>query len=75
MVERRTHESRMTPLGRPPRLALVGCSWFARAAHLPALDRLSREGLVEVVALCSRSPESLAQARNLAFTSPRCCVG
>ena len=52
-------------LGRPPRIALVGCSWFARAAHLPALARLSHEGLVEVAALCSRSQESLAEARKL----------
>lgn len=51
--------------GRKPRIAVVGCSWFARAAHLPALKLLSEEGLIEVVALCSRTEESLISARNL----------
>jgi predicted dehydrogenase len=46
----------------PPRAALVGCGWFANAAHIPALRRLERNGLVELVALCSRSEESLSRA-------------
>ena len=49
----------------PPRIAVVGCSWFARAAHLPALRQLEAEGLVEIVALCSRSNESLAIGQQL----------
>lgn len=51
--------------GRKPRIAVVGCSWFARAAHLPALQRLSEEGLVDIVALCSRTQESLSSAQKL----------
>lgn len=49
-------------IGRPPKLALVGCSWFARAAHLPALRKLTDEGIVDVVALCSRTDDSLSKA-------------
>jgi predicted dehydrogenase len=41
---------------------VVGCGWFACEAHIPALLRLEREGFVEVVALCSRSEESLSRA-------------
>jgi predicted dehydrogenase/FAD/FMN-containing dehydrogenase len=52
-------------VGRKPRIAVVGCSWFARAAHLPALQRLSDEGLVEIAALCSRTHESLSNAQML----------
>ncbi len=49
-----------------PRLALVGCGWFARLAHLPALRRLENQGLLEIAALCSRSGDSLNQtARQL----------
>jgi L-gulono-1,4-lactone dehydrogenase len=48
--------------GGPPRLALVGCGWFACEAHIPALQRLERERLVQVVALCSRSEQSLERA-------------
>lgn len=44
---------------------MVGCSWFAREAHLPALRQLSDEGLVDVVALCSRTQQSLSQAQAL----------
>ncbi len=51
--------------GRPPRIALVGCGWFARAAHLPALVKLSQEGLVEIVAICSLSTDSLAVAQKI----------
>jgi predicted dehydrogenase len=46
----------------PPRAAVVGCGWFANAVHIPALRRLEKEGSVELVALCSRSEESLARA-------------
>jgi predicted dehydrogenase/FAD/FMN-containing dehydrogenase len=50
------------PSNPRPRLALVGCGWFACESHIPALQRLERDGLVEVVALCSRSAESLSRA-------------
>lgn len=50
---------------RPPRIALVGCSWFARVAHLPALQKLSDEGLVELVALCSLTNESIIEAKKI----------
>jgi predicted dehydrogenase/FAD/FMN-containing dehydrogenase len=50
------------PPSQPSRLALVGCGWFACEAHIPALLQLEREGLVEVVALCARSTDSLARA-------------
>ena len=46
----------------PPRLALVGCGGFAVGVHLPALRKLETAGLVKLVALCSRSHESLARA-------------
>jgi L-gulono-1,4-lactone dehydrogenase len=45
-----------------PRLALVGCGWFASEAHIPALQQLEGEGFVEVTALCSRSETSLSRA-------------
>jgi predicted dehydrogenase len=48
-----------------PRLAIIGCSWFARAAHIPALLKLSEEGLVEIVALCSRTHNSLEAAKKI----------
>src|ERR1043166_3298533 len=38
-----------------PRLALVGCGWFACEAHIPVVQQQERDGLVELVALCSRS--------------------
>jgi L-gulono-1,4-lactone dehydrogenase len=44
------------------RLALVGCGWFACEAHIPALQQLERDGLIELVAMCSRSDESLSRA-------------
>jgi predicted dehydrogenase len=50
------------PTNVRPRLALVGCGWFACQAHIPALKRLEQEGFVELVALCSRSEESLSRA-------------
>ena len=57
--------------GRPPRIAVIGCSWFTKAAHLPALRQLAAEGLVEVVALCSRTEASLAAAQQvLGFAVP-----
>ncbi len=45
-----------------PRVALVGCGWFASEAHIPALQRLDEDGRIEVVAICSRSQTSLARA-------------
>jgi predicted dehydrogenase len=48
-----------------PRVALVGCGAFACAAHIPALRRLEKEGHIELVALCSRSEESLSCASKL----------
>lgn len=39
------------------RVALVGCGWFARVAHIPALQRLERESWIRLVGLCSRSEE------------------
>ncbi len=50
------------PVGERPRLALVGCGWFARVAHFAALQRLENQGLLEFAALCSRSEDSLARA-------------
>src|SRR5580692_255824 len=45
-----------------PRVALVGCGWFATEAHIPALRRLDEDKRIEVVAVCSRSDASLARA-------------
>jgi L-gulonolactone oxidase len=45
-----------------PRVALVGCGWFASEAHIPALRRLDADGRIEVVAVCSRSEASLSRA-------------
>lgn len=50
------------PSNPRPRLALVGCGWFACESHIPALQQLERDGLVEVVALFSRSQDSLSRA-------------
>ena len=47
------------------RIALVGCGWFARVAHIPALQRLEREGRIRLVGLCSRSEELVARASRL----------
>jgi L-gulono-1,4-lactone dehydrogenase len=47
------------------RIALIGCGWFARVAHIPALQRLEREGRIKLVGLCSRSEESVARAARL----------
>jgi L-gulono-1,4-lactone dehydrogenase len=47
------------------RVALVGCGWFARVAHIPALQRLEREGRIRLVALCSRTEESVARASGM----------
>ena len=52
------------PTGRL-RLAVAGCGWFARLAHLPALNQLAAEGAVEIVALCSRSEDSLGRAERV----------
>jgi L-gulonolactone oxidase len=51
------------PSDRRPRVALVGCGWFALQSHIPALQRLEREGVIELVALCARSDASLARAQ------------
>lgn len=45
-----------------PRVALVGCGWFASEAHIPALKRLTEQGRIDVVAICSRSEASLSRA-------------
>ncbi len=47
------------------RIALIGCGWFARVAHIPALQRLEREGQIRLVGLCSRSEELVARASRL----------
>src|SRR5271154_2099900 len=47
------------------RTVLIGCGWFARVAHIPALKRLEGEGRIRLVGLCSRSEESVARAGNL----------
>ena len=55
--------------GRPLRLALVGCGWFAVRAHLPALEKLERTSTkalgfrVCLYALCSRSAANVERAR------------
>ena len=47
----------------PLRVGLVGCSWFAIRAHIPALLTLERAvGLCELVAVCSRTKKSMAKA-------------
>jgi L-gulono-1,4-lactone dehydrogenase len=47
------------------RIALIGCGWFARVAHVPALQRLEREGRIKLVGLCSRSEASVAHMGHL----------
>ena len=49
------------------RLGLVGCSWFALRAHIPALLALEqphrgREWCVRLAAVCSRTRKSTAKA-------------
>mmetsp|Transcript_42972 Transcript_42972/g.139453 ORF Transcript_42972/g.139453 Transcript_42972/m.139453 type:complete len:324 (+) Transcript_42972:76-1047(+) len=48
----------------PPRLklGLVGCSWFALRAHVPALLALERRVGVRLAAVCSRTRKSMARA-------------
>ena len=41
------------------RIGLVGCSWFALRAHIPALERLAG---CTIVAVCSRTRKSMAKA-------------
>lgn len=48
-------------LGRKPRVALVGCGWFAKVAHLPAWQQLEAEGQAELVAVCSRNAQARAE--------------
>jgi L-gulono-1,4-lactone dehydrogenase len=63
LYEHQPSAAEYAPAGDPrPRLALVGCGWFACEAHIPALQRLERDRLVQVDALCSRSEQSLARA-------------
>jgi L-gulono-1,4-lactone dehydrogenase len=52
-------------MSRCTRIALIGCGWFARVAHIPALQRLEREGRIKLVGLCSRSEESVARTGRL----------
>ena len=53
------------PSSRPAlRLALVGCGDFAINVHLPAWRKLEKTGLVDLVALCSRSQDSLTRAND-----------
>ena len=47
------------------RVALIGCGWFARVAHIPALQRLETEGRIKLVGLCSRSEELITRASRL----------
>ena len=47
------------------RLGLVGCSWFAQRAHVPALLRLEAAGMCSLVALCSRTKKSMARVETL----------
>jgi L-gulono-1,4-lactone dehydrogenase len=47
------------------RIALVGCGWFARVAHVPALQRLEKEGRIRLVGLCSRSEASVTHTSQL----------
>lgn len=72
--------------GRPLRLALVGCGWFAVRAHLPALEKLERTSTkalgfrVCLYALCSRSAANVERARKRLvsaysrFISKTCCA-
>ena len=48
----------------PPRLklGLVGCSWFALRAHVPALLALEQRVGVRLTAVCSRTRKSMARA-------------
>ena len=46
------------------RIGIVGCSWFAGAAHAPALERIRKAAAhhgfsASVVAVCSRTTESM----------------
>ena len=50
----------------PLRVGLVGCSWFALRAHIPALLALEQGGCrgfaVRIEAVCSRTRKSMAKA-------------
>ncbi|EKX32331.1 hypothetical protein GUITHDRAFT_148697 [Guillardia theta CCMP2712] len=51
------------------RVAMVGCGWFARKAHIPALLRAEESSMnvlgvkIRLVALCSRTNASIEQAK------------
>ena len=51
---------------QPLRIGLVGCSWFALRAHIPALLSLEQAGCrgfsVRLEAVCSRTRKSMAKA-------------
>ena len=47
---------------RAVRLGLVGCSWFALRAHIPALLTPPLCHLCELIAVCSRTKKSMAKA-------------
>eukprot|EP00308_Calcidiscus_leptoporus_P026055 CAMPEP_0119395646 /NCGR_PEP_ID=MMETSP1334-20130426/134134_1 /TAXON_ID=127549 /ORGANISM="Calcidiscus leptoporus, Strain RCC1130" /LENGTH=148 /DNA_ID=CAMNT_0007419171 /DNA_START=38 /DNA_END=480 /DNA_ORIENTATION=+ len=50
-------------------LGLVGCSWFALRAHVPALLSLEAQSAVRLVAVCSRTRKSMAKAEAAAGRS------
>jgi predicted dehydrogenase/FAD/FMN-containing dehydrogenase len=56
---------RTASLSRPLKIGLVGCGWFAREAHVPALRKLESAKAVEVVALCSLSAQSMDRVSTL----------
>lgn len=53
-------------LRQPICVGLVGCSWFAQRAHVPALLRLEAAGRCSLVAVCSRTRKSMARVEALA---------
>ena len=55
-------------IDRPLRIGLVGASWFALRAHVPALLRLEPRGC-RLVAVCSRTRKSAARAEAKVLSS------
>jgi predicted dehydrogenase/FAD/FMN-containing dehydrogenase len=52
------------------RLGLIGCSWFALRAHIPTLQKISKNAKklgfsVRLEAICSRTAESMARCQEL----------